>query len=138
MGQPSKKRKVGDIPNKWIIKRISKAISTKHYTIRGNTCAQIFVSDKEFVAIYMMKSKGEFYYTLHMFCKEVGVPTSLIVDPSGEQTSNKVKKFCNQVGTKLRVLEESTQWANRAELYVGLFKESIRQELRKSNSPLIL
>lgn len=105
---------------------------------RGNTSAQIFVSDKGFVAIYPMKHKSDFPDALHLFCKEVGVPESLIVDPSGEQTSRKVKKFCNQVGTSLRILGESTQWANRAELYVGLFKEAVRKDLRKTNCPLKL
>ncbi len=105
---------------------------------RGNTCCQIFVSDKGFVAIYPMKSKSEFPDALHLFCKEIGVPVDLIVDPSGEQTSAKVKRFCNQVGTTLRVLEESTQWANRAELYVGLFKESIREDIRSEDCPLRL
>ena len=96
------------------------------------------MSDLGYVAIYPMKSKGEFYDALHLFCKEIGVPNSLVVDPSGEQTSSKVKKFCHQVGTTLRILEESTQWANRAELYIGLFKESIRKDLAESNSPLKL
>ena len=105
---------------------------------RGFTCAQLFVSDKGFVAIYPMKSKGDFEDALHQFCKEVGVPVSLVVDPSGEQTSKSVRKFCHQVGTTLRVLEESTQWANRAELYIGLFKEAVRQDLSRSNSPLSL
>ena len=79
------------------------------------------MSDRGFIAIYPMKSKGEFLDALHQFCKEVGVPTTLVVDPSGEQRKKEVKKFCHQVGTTLRILEESTQWANRAELYVGLF-----------------
>ena len=104
----------------------------------GYTCAQLFVSDKGFVAIYPMKSKGDFEDALHQFCKDVGVPVSLVVDPSGEQTKKSVRKFCHQVGTTLRVLEESTQWANRAELYIGLFKESVRQDLSRSNSPLSL
>ena len=107
-------------------------------SLRGNTCAQLFVSDKSYIALYPMKSKGEYYYALKTFCKEVGVPETLVCDPSGEQTSNKVKLFCNQVSTKLRILEESTQWANRAELYIGIFKESIRQDLRRTNSPLCL
>ena len=111
-------------------------VTSKAVSSRGNKCAQIFVSDMGYVAIYPMKSKGEFYDALHMFCKEIGVPTSLVVDPSGEQTSKKVKKFCNQVGTTLRILEESTQWANRAELYIGLFKEAIRKDLAEANSPL--
>ena len=105
---------------------------------RGYTCAQIFVSDKGFVAIYPMKSKGDFLDALKLFCKEIGVPDRLVVDPSGEQTSKKVKHFSQQVSMTLRVLEESTQWANRAELYVGIFKEAIRRDLRQSNCPLVL
>ena len=68
----------------------------------------------------------------------MGVPINLVFDPSGEQTSNDVNQFCHQVGTTLRVLEESTQWANRVELYIGILKESIRQDMRISNSPLCL
>ena len=112
-------------------------VTKKAKSSRGNTCAQIFVSDKGFVAIYLMKKRSDFYDALQLFCKEVGVPINLVVDPSGEQTSTKVKRFSNQVGMTLKVLEESTQWANRAELYVGLFKEAIRQDMRKSNSPIV-
>ena len=81
-----------------------------------------------------MQSKGDFPDALRLFCKEVGVPEKLVVDPSGEQTSRKIKKFCNQVDTTLRILEEST-WANRVELYVGLFKESIKKDIHKTNCP---
>ena len=105
---------------------------------RGFTCAQMFVSDKGFVAIYPMRSKSEFQDALHQFCKEIGVPTTLVVDPAREQTKKSVRKFCHQVGTTLRVLEESTQWANRAELYIGMFKEAVRQDLSRSNAPLSL
>ena len=105
---------------------------------RGNTCAQMFVSDKGFVMIYPMKSKGEFKDALKLFCKEVGVPLSLVCDPSGEQTSHDVKQFCHKVGMTLRILEESTQWANRAELYIGMFKEAIVKDMRSSDSPLCL
>ena len=60
------------------------------------------------------------------------------MDPAREQTSAKVKHFCNQVGTTLRILEAATQWADRAELYIGMFKEATRKDLRISNSPLVL
>ena len=103
---------------------------------RGNTCAQLFVSDKGYVAIYPMASKSEFPAALEMFCKDIGVPRILVVDPSGEQTSKQVRTYCHKVGITLRVLEESTQWANRAELYIGLFKKSIKQDLSNTNSPL--
>ena len=105
---------------------------------RGNVCAQLFVSDKGYVAIYPLKRKGDFHKALKLFCKDVGVPQKLVCDPSGEQTSNKVRDFCHQVGTTLRILEESTQWANRAELYIGIFKEAVRSDLRRTNSPMSL
>ena len=72
-----------------------------------------------------MKSKGEFPSALKMFAQEVGVLVALILDPSGEQTSNKVRKCCQEIGTTLWRLEEHTQWANLAELYIGLTKEAI-------------
>ena len=38
-----------------------------------------------------------------------------------------VKKFCNDIGTNLRALEEGTPWSNKAELYNGLIKEAVRK-----------
>ena len=105
---------------------------------RGYTMLQLFVSDKGFVAVYPMEKKSDFQNCLQVFCKEIGVPISLVFDPAREQTSKAVKRFCNQVGTTLRILEEHTQWANRAELYIGLLKESIRKDLRRSHCPLVL
>ena len=105
---------------------------------RGYLYLQVFISDKGFIAVYLMEMKSEFKDSLHSFCKEVGVPIALVVDPSGEQTSKAVRKFCNQVGTTLRILEESTQWANRAELYIGLLKKAIRKDLMTSNCPMVL
>ena len=35
------------------------------------------------------------------------------------------------------MLEGSTQWANRAKLYVGLFKEAVRKDMLQENSPLV-
>ena len=78
-------------------------------SLRNNLYLQVFFSDKSFVEVYCMELNSDFEDALHLFCKEIGVPISLVVDPSGEQTSKAVRKFCNQVGTTLRVLEESTQ-----------------------------
>ena len=99
---------------------------------------QLFVSDKGFIQVYTLKQKSDFKDALHLFCKEVGVPISLVVGSSGEQTSNAVRKFCIQAGTKLRILQESTPWANRAELYIEFLKRSVRNDLNRSNCPLVL
>ena len=47
---------------------------------------------------------------------------------SGEQMSSEVKKFCNDIGTTLRVLDQGTPWSNTADLYIGLIKEAVRKK----------
>ena len=107
-------------------------------SLRGFTCMQLFVSDKGFMKVYGMTSPKQFMDALKLFCKEVGVPKAVVADPHGSQTSKEVRQFCHQVGTTLRALEEGTQHANRAELYIGLLKESVRKDIRDSHSPLRL
>ena len=52
----------------------------KHKSARGNACCQVFVSDKGFVAIHLMKSQKELPIALHWLFKQVGVPDSLAAD----------------------------------------------------------
>lgn len=54
------------------------------------------------------------------------------------EVKKSVRRFCKQVGMTLRLLEKNTQWANRAELYIGLLKEAVRNDLRISNAPMVL
>ena len=112
--------------------------SKKVISKRGYSMMQLFVSDKGFVKVYGMKSEREFPDALKLFCKEVGAPTAIVVDPHQSQKSDKVRQFLNKVGTTLRVLEESTQHADRAELYIGLLKKAVGRDLRESNSPMRL
>ena len=85
MGQPSKKHKVGDIPNKWIIKRISKAISTKPYTMEKDpprtdldTHANMMVFGKD---CYVFDSVFEKTSDVEPFDPSLGVSSSVpIVD----------------------------------------------------------
>ena len=95
----------------------------------------IFVSGKDFVYIVPMKSSGEFHLALKMFSKEIGVPLYLILYPSKEQTSAKVKNMCHKMGTTLKILKESTHNDNHSERYVGLTMTLIRKDLRESKVP---
>ena len=105
---------------------------------RGHTCCQLFVTDKGFIYVVPMKKKSEVLLAIKQFAKEIGAPDSFVADMSGEQMSSEVKKFCNEIGTTLRALEEGTPWSNKAELYIGLIKEAVRKDMRESNSPLCL
>ena len=85
-----------------------------------------------------MKSQKEFPTALHCFCKQVGVPDSLVADGHKSLQSGEVRRFCDKVGTTLKILEAHTPWANRAELYIGILKEATRKDLRSSNAPMVL
>ena len=120
-------------------------VTGKAKSSRGNICAQLFVSDKgfvdiypSFVAIYLMQHQRDYFLALRQFAKEVGAPEILVSDSHLTQTQQKVKEFCTQIGTTLRILEARTQWANRSELYVGLIKEATRKDMRATGLPLVL
>ena len=76
-----------------------------------------------------MRRKLEVLQALKQFAKEIGVPTSIVADMSGDQMSHDVQKFCNDIGTTLRGLEEGTPWSNKAELYIGLLKEAVQKDM---------
>ena len=80
---------------------------------------QIFVSDKGFVKVYPMRHQHEYLLALMLFAKDVGAPEILVADPHPSQKSHDVKAFCNQIGTTLKLLEESTQWANQLNCMLG-------------------
>ena len=113
-------------------------VTKKGKSTHGNTCAQIYVSDKGMVACYPMAHVRDFLSTLKLFAKEVGAPEVLVADPHPTHRKPEVRKFCNNIGTTLNLLEAKTQWANRAELYVGFLKEGTRDDTREANSPLVL
>ena len=94
--------------------------------------ADIF-SDKGFVKVYGMKSPSEFINALKKFCTEVAVPNAFIVDHQS-QKSDKVCQFYHQIGSKLLILEESTQYANHGEIYICLVKGNVRKNIKDTNS----
>ena len=101
-------------------------------------CCQLFVTDKGFLYIVPMRRKSEVLQVIKQFAKEIGAPTSIIADMAGEQVSQEVRKFCNDIGTTLWALEEDTPCSNKAELYIGLLKEAVRKDMCESNSPMSL
>jgi hypothetical protein len=102
----------------------------------GHTCCQLFVTDKGFVYVVPMKSKTEVLQAVKQFAKEIGAPDAIISDAAGEQSSHNLRKFCSEIGTMLRYLEEGTPWSNKAELYIGLIKEAVCKDMKDSDCPL--
>ena len=104
---------------------------------RGPTCCHLFVTYKGFIYVVLMKSKKEVPQSVKQFAKEIGAPDAIICDTAGGKTSGALREFCHKIGTTLRVLEEGTPWANKAELYIGLLKESVSKDMKEYNPPLV-
>ena len=85
-----------------------------------------------------MKKESDFLQAVKQVAKAIGAPDAIIYDASKARTSQAVRKFCNDIGTTLRVLEENTPWANKVELYIGIIKEAVRKDLKASDCPLAL
>jgi hypothetical protein len=83
-----------------------------------------------------MKARREVLQAVKLFAKEVGALDAIICDPIQEHKSAPLKAFLGKIGTSLRLLEEGTPWANKAELFIGILKEAVRRDMRESNSPL--
>ena len=90
------------------------------------------------MAAYLMRDTKSYINSLKQFAKDVGAPETLVCDAHPTQKKRDVRDFLTKIGMTLRVLEANTQWANRAELYIGLLKEAIRKDMREMNSPLAL
>ena len=112
------------------------ATSKSKKSSRGHTCVQLFVTDMGFIYVVPMTTESEVLQAVKQFAKAIGAPDAIICDASRAQTSKAVRKFCTDIGTTLRVLEENTPWANKAELYIGIIKEATRKDMKESDCPL--
>ena len=97
-------------------------VTGEYQSTRGYTCIQLFVSDKGYVKVYTMRTVREYTQALKQFAKYFGSPEVLVAHPHPSNIYKYVKAFCNQIRATLKILKESTQWENCAELYVGLMK----------------
>lgn len=107
-------------------------------SLRGFKMAQIFVSDRGYVCLELMKSLEEIPDAIRKFFKDVGAPDNLISDAHASHKSDLVKSILRQAGTTLRLLEEGSPKSNRAELYVGLIKDGIIKDIKRTGSPKVL
>ena len=112
------------------------AMSKGGLSSQGNTCCQLFVTDKGYFYVVPMKWKSEVLAAIKQFAKDVGALDAIVCDMASEQLSSGVKQLCNAMGMMLRALEVGTPWLNKAELYIQLMKEAVRKDMREADSPL--
>ena len=94
-------------------------VTAKAISQRKKRYMQLFVSDTGLMYVYPMKVKTEIVNAVKAFAKAIGVP-----------------KAANDMNLPLKFLERRTQWANLAELYIGVLKEAVQKDMKDLDSPL--
>ena len=90
-----------------------------------------FVTYKGFVYVVPVKSKSDALKAVKQSAKEIGAPYSIIAYPSKEHKSKELRYLLTKIGSTIRSLYENIPWANKAELYIGITKESAKRYMKK-------
>ena len=91
-------------------------------SVRGFTCAQLFVTSEGFEDGNVMTTKSDAYIQLNDFCREHGIPDPLVKDMAGEETEGDWKKVMKENLIKQRTTEAHSPWQNKCEMEIGELK----------------
>ena len=70
---------------------------------------------------------------MKLFFQKVGVPEAIICDQCREQVQGESLKLMRESGTLVKQIEPNTPWSNRAERYIGMFKQTVTDLLHNTN-----
>ena len=99
-------------------------------SMRGFTCAQLFVTDFGWCKVKPMKLRSELLLVLKSAFKEYGLPEKIICNGAPKQVSGEAARLCQLADCNVQQLEWGTPWSNRAEGHVGIVKSVILQDLK--------
>ena len=107
-------------------------------SLRGNTCAQIYVNKAGYTKIYPLISKSKAHESLSAFIHEVGVPGSLHTDDAKELCEGKMLEKMRKYEIYHTMSEPYSPWQNLAENAIGVIKSKVRRIMRETNTPFRL
>jgi hypothetical protein len=92
-------------------------------SVRGYTCAQLFIDGHGFSRVYLMKSKGDAHHALMQFIHEIGVPKDLLTDGALEEMRGEWGQIIKQYHIHQRTTEPKSPWQNQAESEIWEIKK---------------
>lgn len=92
-------------------------------SMRGNTCAQIFVGESSgYTVILPLKHKGQAHLALQDFIRHTGAPAFIMVDGAPEENKGKWLSICRTYCISQHTSEPGYQNQNKAERRIGDIK----------------
>jgi len=109
-------------------------------SIRGFTSCQVFATEFGHVYTVLMQNKSgkNVALALKKYFKDIGVPEKLICDQAREQVRGDARILCNDASCTVVELEKNTPSANRAERTIKILKDETKNDIFRSNCPMIL
>ena len=113
---------------------------SKHKSIEGNTCGQLFTDGEGFVILYPMDSKAKAGQKLTELSHDVGIPNELYMDNAPEQVgkNSEMMKEIRRMKIRHHTTEPYSPWQNAAENIIGIIKSKHHQRMIRRNVPFDL
>ena len=108
---------------------------SEHESARGNTCAQLFVTAEGFTYGHPLKSKGDAWESLNKFCREVGVPKTLVSDRAQEELHGDWERVVKEYLVNQRTTEPYSGWQNRCEDEIRELRKHHRRIMQLHRAP---
>ena len=116
----------------------SDTMFAKVKSIRGNTMAQVFANDVDYVKLIPMRRKGEAGDSLVEFIQDTGIPSELHTDMAKEEILGKWKEVIRKYEIKPTMSEPYSPWQVGAERSIREIKKSTRHIMINTKAPKCL
>jgi hypothetical protein len=84
-------------------------------SMRGNKCAQIFVTRFGWHCAFPLKAESEVHKAVSTLFAQDGVPNIMVVDGAREQNLGDFRKKCREASCHMKQMEPHSLWMNAAE-----------------------
>ena len=105
---------------------------------RGNKYMQFFSLPYGWVRTFPMPKKSCAHEALSVLFKRDGVPSTMVMDGSKEQTQGEFKRKCRESGCHIKQTEPHSPWSNSCEVAIKEVKLATGRDLRRSKCPKVL
>lgn len=102
---------------------------------RGNRYAQVFATRFGWARAFPMKKKSEAHEGLSLLARRDGVPATLVMDGSKEQTMGEFRRVARQIGVHVKQTEPHSPWQNAAEGTIRELKRGAGRKMAAKKSP---
>ena len=113
----------------------SDTLISKVKSKRGNLYAQVFATKFGWCRVFPMRLKSEAHHALSLLFARDGVPPTIVVDGSKEQTQGKFRHKARQADCHLWAVEPHSPWSNAAEAAIRELKRGAGRKMIKSGAP---